>query len=100
MKLVYTHENKIIVENVRCLLSAEGIESFLRNEFSGGGAGELSPLTTWPELWVEEAYLSKAKAVIEQMRSTSLGTTWRCNHCGEENESSFEICWNCQSESD
>lgn len=98
MKLVYTHENKIIVDSIRSLLSAKGIESVLRNEFSGGGAGELAPLETWPELWVEENTFDNAKEIVTNLISAPAGPVWPCKNCGEENESSFEICWKCQTE--
>jgi hypothetical protein len=98
MKLVYTHENKLIVENARNLLNAEGIESVMRNEFSGGGAGDLPPSETWPELWVEESQYSQAKAIIDKFILAPAGAPWTCNVCGEMNEASFEICWKCQTE--
>lgn len=98
MKLLYTHENKIIVENARNCLRSVGIEPVIRNEFAAGGMGELSPIQTWPELWVDEASFSQATKVIEKLFGESDGSVWSCQRCGEQNEPAFEICWQCQGE--
>jgi len=98
MKLVYTRENKIIVENVRNILVIEGIECVLRNEFSAGGMGELSPLETWPELWVQESDFVAAKALVDGLSEDSAKESWHCSSCGEQNEGTFELCWSCQIE--
>lgn len=42
MTLVFTRENKLIVENARNLLALEGIETVMKNEFSSGAAGDLA----------------------------------------------------------
>lgn len=98
MKLLYTHENKIIVENIRNWLQEEGLETVLKNEFSSGGMGELSPMETWPELWVSEQYFEKAKSALDKFGQPSTRVSWQCSKCGEKNEGAFEVCWQCQSE--
>lgn len=96
MKLIYTHENKLLVENARNLLQIEGINTVVKNEFSSGAAGDLAPMDTWPELWlVNENQLTKAKAVIDAMQAQAHGDDWRCNQCQEINGAAFEICWSC-----
>jgi len=67
MKLLYTHENKIIVENVRNTLRDAGIEPEMRNEFSSSGVGELSPIETWPELWVDDCEYVRAKDIVDRV---------------------------------
>jgi hypothetical protein len=96
-KKVYTHENRFLVWNARNILDAAGIENQIRNEYASSGAGELSPIDSWPELWVndEEEY-ERAVALIEKAFSEGEGVSWRCEYCGESNGPSFEICWNCQ----
>lgn len=98
MKLVYTNENKIIVENIRNLLAMEGIESVLRNEYAGGGMGELPPVETWPEIWVEPEDYSRAEVLVDNLMNAAPKEGWLCRGCGEENAAAFEICWNCQSQ--
>ena len=98
MKLIYTHENKLLVENARNLLQMEGIETVMKNEFSSGAAGDLAPLDTWPELWlVDDTQLAVAKTLIENMEEQANGPDWRCNNCQEINGAAFEVCWSCGS---
>lgn len=98
MKLIYTHENKLLVENARNLLQMEGIETVMKNEFSSGAAGDLAPMDTWPELWlVEETQFAVAKTLIENMEEQANGSDWRCNNCQEINGAAFEVCWSCGS---
>ena len=54
MKKIFTHENRMIVFNMKNLLQGEGIDSFVINEFAAGGAGDLATFDTWPELWIED----------------------------------------------
>lgn len=96
MKLIYTHENKLLVENARNLLQIEGINTVIKNEFSSGAAGDLAPMDTWPELWlVDESQFTKAKTVIGTMQAKACGGDWRCNQCQEINGAAFEVCWSC-----
>lgn len=52
MVKVFTHENRLILFNVKNLLKAEGIDCVVRNEYASSGVGDLSPFETWPELWL------------------------------------------------
>ena len=62
---------------------------------NAGGIGELAPFETWPELWVAQEDEDKAKKVIEQISHTNTEVEKICPHCGEGNQLSFQICWNC-----
>ena len=95
MKKVFTHENRMIVYNMKNLLQGEGIDTLLKNEFSGGGVGDLPAFDIWPELWVDEACLAQAQSVLQQAAETSDGEPWFCRGCGESNDVTFGICWNC-----
>ncbi len=98
MKLVYTHEYLAFAANVQSLLEQAGVETLMKNEFSGGGRGELGMFDTWPEVWVAEEAYSKAKAIVDAISQQSDGADWFCANCGESNGSSFAACWQCQSE--
>lgn len=93
---VYAHENRIMVFNAKNLLEAEGIEAFIKNEFSHCAVGDLAPQDAWPELWlyVDDAYDS-AKKIIDAMQQPSDAVDWQCQQCKESNDGSFELCWNC-----
>ncbi len=100
MKLIYTNENRFLVNNVKNIVENAGIEVTLKNEFSGGAAGELVVFETWLELWVvDDADYDEAMGLIEALNSSEKGHDWVCSQCGETNDASFEICWKCQSES-
>jgi hypothetical protein len=96
MKKVFTHENRMIVFNMKNLLQAEGIETFVVNEFAAGGVGELASFETWPELWLEDdTRLSRAEEILQDVATASEAVNWFCRACHEANEGSFRICWNC-----
>lgn len=108
MKMVYTHQNLILVENVKNVLNHEGLESIVKNAGLSSGFGELSGIDTWPEVWLlhPQQYV-KAQAIVAELvgegplsKDESLQTqtppTWVCMHCSESNPKSFDSCWNCQ----
>lgn len=96
MKVVFTHVNGLIVANVQNILTINRIKSTLLNQYASGGSGELSAIDSWPELWVKETDYQAAIAIIKPLNEPTQQYPWRCNNCGEENESSFDFCWNCQ----
>jgi hypothetical protein len=97
MSLIFTHENKIIVDNIRNILQMGGVETEIKNEYCAGAVGELSAIDTWPELWlVDPAQDVRAKNILAKLESDASGEIWICKSCGEENEPSFEICWSCE----
>ena len=99
MKLVYTHENKVLVENQKNLLELKGIDTLLKNEFASGAAGDLVPAETWPELWVlDEAHYQEAMSALQVLNEKISGPDWICSACNEPNGAAFESCWNCQTE--
>ncbi len=97
MQKLFTHENRLIVYNIRNLLQEQGIECTIRNEFSGGGVGDLSPFETWPELWlVDERDQQRALEIIDSLQHADEREI-NCPACGESNARSFKLCWNCGS---
>ena len=96
MKKVFTHENRMIVYNLRNLLAEAGIATQVRNEFAGGGVGDLAPFETWPELWIEdEARLAEAEAIVDRVLHAGDGDDWICGACREPNPAAFDVCWKC-----
>ena len=96
MKKVFTHENRMIVFNMKNLLEGEGIDSFVINEFASGGAGDLATFDTWPELWIEDdARIQQAEQILQDVFSSGETGSWVCRGCQESNEAAFQICWNC-----
>lgn len=95
MKKVFTHENRMIVYNMMNLLRGEGIGTLLKNEFAGGGVGDLPAFDTWPELWVDDAQLEQAQSILREAAHPDGGAGWFCRGCGESNDAAFGVCWNC-----
>lgn len=87
----------MLVWSARRIVEASGIRCTIFNEFAGGASGLLSPLDTWPELWVlDERHAERAaKALAEAVAADIERPDWSCPDCGEANAGSFEICWNC-----
>jgi len=100
MKLLYTNENRLLVNNVLNLVENAGIAISLKNEFAGGAAGLLVPHETWLEVWVEEADYDRANIIIQSLFNTEQQQGWVCNQCSEYNDASFDYCWSCQYSSD
>ncbi|PCJ93667.1 MAG: hypothetical protein COA46_01140 [Porticoccaceae bacterium] len=99
MKLIYTNENSFLVSNIKNIVENNGLTAVLKNEFSGGGSGDLAPLDTWVELWVvNDADYDRAMGIIKNFQDSEVLSDWVCLSCGEENSGSFEFCWNCQKE--
>jgi len=77
-----------------------GISIMLKNEFAAGAAGDLVPHETWLELWVvNDTDYDKTMLVIESSFSRDNEPDWACSNCREQNNASFDFCWNCQSAS-
>ncbi len=98
MRKVYTSPNRMLIGLLSGALGDHGIECIIRNEYLGGGVGELPPQECWPELWVlrddEEA---RARQVLDAVlpRRAITGETWQCPRCGEWLEPQFAACWRC-----
>lgn len=96
MKKVFTHENRMIVYNIKNVLHEEGIETLVKNEFAGGGVGDLPAFDTWPELWIEdETRLAQAEAIVQGIIQRGDEDDWYCHECQEKNAASFQSCWKC-----
>jgi hypothetical protein len=98
MKKVFTHENRMIVYNMKNLLQGEGIEIVMKNEFTGGGVGDLPAFDTWPEIWIcEEAQVEQAQSILDSVSNASDVEDWLCRTCKESNDGAFGLCWKCGS---
>ncbi len=78
------------------MLESEGIAAQVFNENAQGGVGELPFTHTYPELWVEDRDLDRARSVVERFeRPQETLNSFTCTVCGEHNPGTFELCWNC-----
>ena len=98
MKPIYSAANPLLVHHLANLLEAEGIACQVKGQYLTGGAGELPPTETWPELFLEhEQDEERAQRVIDNALSNQPSTRprWCCPECGEKMEGQFDQCWRC-----
>lgn len=95
LKKIFTHPNGFLVMNAKNIVELNGISCQIRNEFSSGAVGELSYIDVWPELWVPDWYEARALKIIQGLEMDISSGAWSCCGCREENEASFECCWQC-----
>lgn len=101
MKKLYTHENRMIIFNLKNVLESEGVATVIMNEFASGGTGDLATFDTWPELWIEnDVQFERAETILQKILDNRRSDYWFCRSCQEKNDSSFETCWNCGSSSE
>ena len=66
MKMIYTHENRLIVSNIKNILQRRGFEVFVKNEHAVSMIGEVSAFDSWLELWlVDEDDFALASDVLQ-----------------------------------
>jgi hypothetical protein len=97
MKKVTSADSIVTINHYKNLLTAEGIAAFVRNEHMGSIMGEIPFQDIWPELWVKDDldYDRALQLIDESIKDESPQGTWRCRHCGAENEGQFAACWSC-----
>ena len=101
MKLIYTHENRIMALNIRNVLINHGFDVALNNEFASSASGGLAPFDTWPEVWLlKDDDFDNANKIIESISYNSIQAAWECKKCQEENDESFDYCWKCHEENE
>lgn len=101
MKMIYTHENRLIVSNIKNILQRRGFEVFVKNEHAVSLIGEVSAFDCWLELWlVDESDFDLATMILKNLKLDSEAADWHCSKCEEDNAASFELCWNCGAEAD
>ena len=97
MKMIYTNENHFIVSNIKNIVEAQNISTFIKNEFAQGAVGEISAFDSWPELWIiADTDYERAINIVNTSQNSGKDKNWICNNCSEENGSAFEVCWSCQ----
>ena len=96
MKKIYSHQDRFMLWQAKNCLDENGIPCFIKNEFASGGIGELSPLDSEPEVWItDDEWQTKAEQLVAELDMQPSGESWHCKNCGEQNDSSFELCWQC-----
>ena len=101
MKKVFSSDNRLQIQQIKDLLDSYNIPCFIKNEYAIGAIGELGPFDAAPEVWLtDNEWYQRASQLIEEFESDNQkpGSPWICQQCHEENDASFEICWQCGTE--
>jgi hypothetical protein len=100
MRHIYTHDNILVLHSVKNILAINGIESFVKNEHSIPVGARHGISNIFHELWIlSDQDYQKALSIIDtEIENPPQKEPWLCAQCNEENDGSFEICWQCQSE--
>jgi len=98
MKLIYTHENILVLHSAKNILALNGIESFVKDEHTIPNGARLGITNIFLELWVshDEDYTKASEIIDKEVQNPAPRQSWVCAECNEENDGSFELCWNCQ----
>lgn len=78
------------------LLETQGIDVKLKGEALLGATGELGIEAAYAEVWVHKNQIEAARAILDSTKNQCV--PWLCRECGEKNESTFELCWQCGAE--
>ena len=86
-----------MIGHLRNVLATYDIKCLTKNLDLSAAAGELPPIDCWPELWVEDEQLARAKSILKKTMAPlkSVKKPWICDDCGEEIEGQFTECWRC-----
>ena len=90
-----------LVGHYQSILEANGIKTFLKNQFGTSGAGELPFIEVIPQLWVlNDAESERAELLIKSFQesaddSVQQTDNWNCASCGTAQEAVFTHCWKC-----
>ena len=98
---IFSSDNRLQIQQVKDLLDSYNIPCFIKNEYAIGAIGELAPFDTAPEVWLaDNEWFKRASELISEFESErkTEGVAWLCPQCQEENDASFEICWQCGAE--
>ena len=83
---------------VRHFLEGNDVRVHIRGDLITS-RGEIPVAEAWPSVWVPEADQERAERLLKAFHGPRLvHPRWVCGTCGEENEATFEWCWQCQSD--
>ena len=100
MKLIYKHDNVAVLHSAKNVLALNDIESFVKDEQSGPTGARFGASNVFMELWLkDDEDFERAASIIEhEIENPEIKKSWICAACREENEGSFELCWNCRTD--
>ncbi len=93
---LHTADNPVDLGFVRGLLNAEGLETRVQSMELWAAAVEIYfSEGARPSIWVRDADLERAQAVLRDADRRDDGPDWTCPTCKERIEGQFSACWRC-----
>ena len=101
LREVYSADNIQEAHLVKTVLEEVGIEARVVGDHLQNAIGDLPAAAIAPRVWVRTENFDQARKIIadqhaRRQSNAPPATRWKCAGCGESNEPSFEICWQCQ----
>ncbi len=101
LREAYSAANAQEAHFIKNMLSEAGIDARVVGDHLQNAVGDLPAMAISPRVWVRSNDFDRARQLISDQHSRKLSpnttiTAWACGECGEPNEPTFEICWNCQ----
>ncbi len=106
LREVYSAADTQDAHFIMAALDEAGIDARVVGDHLQNAVGDLPFVAIAPRVWVRSEDFDKARAIIAARQqvgrqpNAASATEWKCAECGETNEPSFEICWNCQATRD
>ena len=101
MKMVFEDFDIMLVGHIQSVLESNEIATFLKNQFSTSGAGELPFVEVVPQVWVlNDGDEERANSLINDLQGSFADVSsgqWICASCDETQEAAFTHCWKCSS---
>ena len=100
MREIFGSNDIAMVGYYKSILDAEGIPSFIRNEYAAG-LSELQGPAFYPVLCVDsDDDYEAAMALLGPMKESAANNPeqkeWTCPNCHEGVPAGFDVCWNCE----
>jgi hypothetical protein len=97
---VFENFNFSRVGQMQSLLEANGIKTFIRNQYGSSVMGEVPFVEVVPQLFVlEERDVARAHELLKlDQPSAAEGGDWVCPECSVDVDANFIRCWNCGAE--
>ena len=96
--MIKVYESFILsqVGQAASLLNSEGIETFVRNEFSSSVMGEVPFVEVCPQLFIlDDSAEERARELLAPFQHQIPVPDWQCGQCGTEVDGPFGQCWSC-----
>ena len=98
---VYSAAHLYEAHFIKSALEDAGIEARVVESPLLTALGELPASAIAPRVWVRTEAFDQARKIVldyeaHRRAPKTSASEWKCSSCGELNDSSFDICWNCQ----